>query len=161
MTGAEAVRQINWDAINSGSPIPEQMPMGPSDEPLEAGFARQWIERVEHPNYPSWTWALEIVSLRRGPDDRWAKRMEQELRDIVRTHLPTGKNARVFCNAAGCLCYVERENEVRSVVYRELLLGQRGKTLGLKESDVDAIFHIYTPRWELTIVRHPKSEGDN
>jgi hypothetical protein len=162
-TGAEAVRDIDWNAVGPGAPIPEQMPTGESDDPLEAGFARQWIERVEAPgDFPWKKLALEIASAHRPPNDLWASGMEKELRDIIRTKVPTGKNARVFCNSVGCLCYVERDEPflLQSIVYRALL-GDRGRKWGLERTDLDAIEHVRRPDipWELTIVRHPTPVG--
>jgi hypothetical protein len=157
--GSEAVRQIDWNTLGPGSPIPEQMPASQSDDPVEAGFARQWIERVEAPgDFPWKKLALEIASAHRPPNDLWASGMEKELRDIIRTKVPTGKNARVFCNSVGCLCYVERDEPfvLQSIVYRALL-GDRGRKWGLDRTHLDAIEHVRRPDipWELTVVKRP------
>jgi hypothetical protein len=45
-TGSEAVRTIDWSSIKSGSPIPSQMPDAESDDPLDAGFAPEWLKRT-------------------------------------------------------------------------------------------------------------------
>ena len=99
-SGAEAVRIIDWNALGPGSPIPGVMPIADSDDPLEAGFARQWLERALDPGRPPLGGlALEIVSKRRTPGDPWAYGMSKELWAIVRSkgHGPT--ISRVFCNS--------------------------------------------------------------
>jgi hypothetical protein len=171
MTGAEAVREIDWNALGPGSPIPEQMPAAESDDPLEAGFARQWVDRVVTPQYPNTDpWkdlALAIVSKHRDPDDQWASRAEKELWEIIQDNIPRGRNPRVFCNSFGCLCYVEREERVHySIVYLELVRN-RGRSLGLSRNDISAIIGYLRPlaaqgardglasQWELTIVKRP------
>lgn len=163
ISGAEAVREIDWNSLGPSSPIPEQMPTTPSDDPVEAGFARQWVERVEAPgDFPSKKLALAIVSAHRAPNDLWASGMEKELRDIIRTKVPTAKNARVFCNSVGCLCYVERdESSLRQPIVYLALLGDRGRKWGLDRTDLDAIEHMQRPDipWELTIVRHRNSDS--
>lgn len=168
MSGAEAVREIDWSAIGPGSQIPKQMPASQSDDPVEVGFARQWLERVLiYPESPKL--ALEIVSIHRTPDDLWASRMEKELRAIVRDKAPAAKNTRVFCNSIGCLCYEEEsatDLSERWIVYGELL-GESGRRLGLGRSDLDAVAGVMRPgmiqsgRWELTIVRRtsPETQG--
>jgi hypothetical protein len=160
MSGAEAVRMIDWLAVGAGAPIPYLMPAAASDDPLEAGFARQWLERAVVPaNTVSAKLALDIVSERRTPDDHWAYAMEKELREIIRSKLQKSKNSRVFCNAVGCLCYVERDESFlrNPVVYRELL-GERGHKFGLAQSDLDATVHPVRPGipWELTFVKRPR-----
>ena len=159
MSGAEAVRMIDWIALGAGAPIPDLMPTAQSDDPLDAGFARQWVERAVVPaNSVSSKLALEIVSKHRTPDDHWAYAMEKELREIIRTKVHKFRNSRVFCNSVGCLCYVERDESFlrNPVVYRELL-GERGHKFGLALSDLDATVHPVRPGmpWELTFVRRP------
>lgn len=161
--GAEAVRQIDWTAIGSFSPIPESMPTRISDDPVEAGFAPQWIERALTPGYDAYAqFALKIASSVRAPDDEWSYNMRSELRTLVRTKIPQGKNVRVFCNAVGCLCYVERDEPnyvTDSAVWRELL-GETGRQLRLGRKDlVVDLVHDHRPGvpWELTIIRNPTS----
>ena len=161
--GAEAVRQIDWSTLGPGSPIPEQMPAMQSDDPLEVGFARQWIEHVVSPACLGCDWrklALDIASNRRNPDDQWASQLETELRAIVRDKVQTGRNPRVFCNSFGCLCYVERDERYAGdpIVYLALV-GKKGRELGLARSDLDATVHPRRPGipWELTVVKRPNS----
>ena len=45
LSGAEAVQRIDWTALSIGSPIPDLMPAAESEDPTEAGFAGQWVER--------------------------------------------------------------------------------------------------------------------
>ena len=157
MSGAEAVREIDWNALGPGSPIPQQMPAAESDDPVEAGFARQWLYRAvtpQPPNTDAWKdVALEISTKHRNPDDQWASRMEVELREIIHEKIPRGRSTRVLCNILGCLCYVERaERTPIHIVYSELI-GTRGRELGVRPSDVDAISGHLQPQWELTIVK--------
>jgi hypothetical protein len=160
MHGAEAVRDIDWASLGPASPIPQSMPaVAESEDPLEAGFAHQWIERIYLPESSGWRkLALEIASARRRPDDPWAVKMERELREIVRAKVPAAQNLRVFCNSVGCLCYVEREErEFDPIVYRALL-GERARRFGLQRSDLDAVIDLAkpAPHWELTVVKRPK-----
>jgi len=157
-TGAEAARQIDWKTLGPGSPIPGQMPATESDDPLEVGFTRQWLYRAvtpQPPNTDRWKdLALEIVSKHRNLDDQWASRMEKELRELIQEKIPRGRNSRVFCNSFGCLCYVEREeSKTPSLIVYSELVGKTGRNLGLRPSDVDAIFGYLLPQWELTIVK--------
>ena len=161
----KTVGEVDWNAIGPGSPIPEHMPAAQqSDDPLEAGFARQWIERVENPPWPDNLWrnlALAIASQRRTPGDQWASLMEKELREILRNKVHTGRNSRVFCNSLGCLCYVERDEQFAKdpIVYMELV-GNSSPKFGLQRSDLDATVHPRRPGipWELTILKRPASD---
>jgi hypothetical protein len=157
--GAEAVREIDWSVVRPGSRIPEQMPNGKSDDPLEVGFARQWLERVipSAPRTEPWrTLALEILTTHRSSNDHWAEGMEKELRELVRASGGGGKGSRVFCNSVGCLCYVERnESTTDPVVLRELR-GETGRKFGLTASDSDFEMGVIEgSQWELTFVRRP------
>ncbi len=167
LSGEDAARIIDWTSVQVGAPIPDLMPAAQSDDPLETGFAPQWIEHAVFP-FPSSAsaWgrklALEIVARRRSPDDYWAATMEEELREIVRTKLPASRNARVFCNSAGCLCYVERDEPfvARSIVYLELL-GETGRKYGVDKYNLGVLVHVgRSPGipWELTLVRHPSAD---
>ena len=171
MSGAEAVREIDWNALTGSAPIPEQMPARQSDDPVEAGFARQWIEHALVAPYSDSSKvalemkvALEIVSKHRDPDDQWAYGMEKELREIVRTKVPKPINVRVFCNSVGCLCYVEQDVALldRPIVAPELFR-QDAHRFGLKRNDVDVLVHAVKPGtpWELTIVRRARPGTPN
>jgi hypothetical protein len=160
MSGAEAVRSIDWQAVDANSPIPFLMPTAQSEDPVEAGFAPQWVQRAMWPpESPERKLALVIVSKRRTPDDLWAQAMEKELRAIVHEEVASEPPiSRVFCNSAGCLCYVERDGSplVAGSVFRELL-GARGQKFGLQRSDLDA-FRVDASDtrswvWELTLVK--------
>jgi hypothetical protein len=162
MTGAEAVRAIDWTSVAPNSPIPVLMPSAQSEDPVEAGFAPQWVQRAMWPpESPERKLALVIVSKRRTPDDLWAQAMEKELRAIVHEKVDSeAAISRVFCNSAGCLCYVERDGSPLhpGSVFRELL-GARGQKFGLQRSDLDA-FRVDASDtrswvWELTLVKRP------
>jgi hypothetical protein len=138
------------------------MPIADSDDPLEAGFARQWLERALDPGRPPLGGlALEIVSKRRTPGDPWAYGMSKELWAIVRSkgHGPT--ISRVFCNSIGCLCYVEGDVSFGNPVVAQDLLGEAGQKFGLKRSDVDVAWssRYLEPPWELTVVRRPSTHA--
>jgi hypothetical protein len=122
VSGRRIVQQVDWAGIRRGSPIPREMPARESDDPEDAGFARQWAERALAGN-PAATFiyrgqalqadalrlALPIVSESKRPDDTWAYGVEYELRTRLQKTLgQTGPAPlRVFCNAHGCLCYFE------------------------------------------------------
>lgn len=103
---------------------------------------------------------MEIISKHRRPEDHWAKAMDQELRQIVSRKIRNPVNTRVFRNSLGCLCYVERDEEyvLDSIVYGELW-GEKGRTLGIRRTDLGFYTHIHAPGipWELTIVKRPTS----
>ena len=161
VSGAEAVREIDWTAVSIGSPIPELMPAAESDDPMEAGFVGQWVERAISDTNDMYKPTMEIISKHRGPEDHWAEAMDQELRQIVTSKIRKPMNTRVFCNSVGCLCYVERHEEyvLDSIVYRELL-GEKGRKLGIKATDLYSYIHIHSPGtpWELTTVRRPSRD---
>jgi len=164
MTGAEAVREIDWNALTAGSPIPGQMPAAQSDDPVEAGFARQWIEHVVAPSdspYFDSKLALEIVSKHRATDDQWANGMEKELREIIHTNVPRPINVRVFCNSVGCLCYVERDVPFWDKPIVRLGLLHEGKDkFGIRTGDIYVLIHAVKPGipWELTLVSRPSTD---
>jgi len=159
---AAAVHAIDWESLETGSPIPHSMPASQSDDPLAAGFARQWVQRALMPaESPERILALAIVSKRRASDDLWAQAMEKELRTIVHEKFDLQPTiSRVFCNSFGCLCYVERDGAPldKQSVLRELV-GERGRKFGLQKSDVDVVWtdagHGDPFVWELTLVRRP------
>jgi hypothetical protein len=108
--GAEAVRLIDWSTVDAGAPIPSSLPNADSNDPLEAGFAARWIERSLRPvNYEMGQFALSLVALNEPAKDTWADSMTHALRAIVAAGSPDQRTARVFCNALGCLCYVEHD----------------------------------------------------
>jgi hypothetical protein len=149
MTGAEAIRVIDWIAVGAGAPIPDLMPATQSDDPVEAGFARQWVERAVFPiaDSVSFRLALEIVSKHRTRDDHWAYAMEKQLRGVIQAKVPNSRNARVFCNSIGCLCYTEWDESFLKtpIIYGELR-GETGQRVGLEPSDVvDAVWHLVRP----------------
>ena len=159
---AAPVHAIDWESLETGSPIPHAMPALQSDDPLAAGFARQWVQLALVPaESPERILALAIVSKRRASDDLWAQSMEKELRTIVHEKFDLRPTiSRVFCNSVGCLCYLERDGAPmdEQSVLRELL-GERGRKFGLRRSDVDVVRtdagHGNPFVWELTLVRRP------
>jgi hypothetical protein len=63
LSGADAVRAIDWSSVYIGSAIPESMPTADADDTVDAGFAREWLERALVPGRPSLSsLALDIVS---------------------------------------------------------------------------------------------------
>ncbi len=162
LSGVEAAREVDWSTIDVSSPIPDPMPSADSDDPLEAGFAPQWIER--RVSSPSRQFALHIVSVARSPEDQWALDMRKSLRELVGSSVPKAMNVRVFCNANGCLCYVERDEPgyvLDSIIYTKLL-SESGRELHIAPADlVDAWVHVHRPGrpWELTIIRNPNVQS--
>ena len=153
---------FQWESIQGGDPIPRWMPTSTSEDPMKAGFARQWIERALSPTeLPARQLALAIVSKQRAPDDRWSKATESELRKIIgeKFDSQTPTISRVFCNSVGCLCYVEPEGTaLRSTSMYNLLLTERMQKLGITRRDLDVVrttapkdMRVY--KWELTVVR--------
>lgn len=125
-SAAEIARKIDWDSVKSRYPIPESMPSSASDDPLEAGFAPQWATRAlkdqgaiaasmplqrKGVTVFAEPMALAIMSKKRAPGDLWAEGLERKLREIIHTQVDAGGPtvSRVFCNAVGCLCYMERD----------------------------------------------------
>lgn len=195
--GTEAVRSIDWDAVTTDSPIPPQMPAASSDDPLEAGFAPEWAERafkldkgglapsmvtcrgVETPchghvtlNVRALPLLLAIMSQKRVPADRWAYAVESELRELIRTKVDAVKPttvSRVFCNAVGCLSYLERrdlDTESSDIAdgygsdVRELIGTTHAawrKSLGIEPRDIHYQIFVGGPTehrisWELVVV---------
>src|ERR1700722_10075928 len=130
LSGADAVRAINWDEVKLDSAIPHLMPAGDSDDPLEAGFAPQWIEHslvIHHPKriayaqtgiygpqgtnatVPAETLALQMIAEPRDPTDSWAHTVDRKIRDTIRANGGYDSMVvwRVFCGSHGCLCYLE------------------------------------------------------
>jgi hypothetical protein len=175
----ETARGIDWDAVKTGDPIPASMPTSSSDDPLEAGFARQWIEHsmptADLPRCSSTgrdstpeavclrSLALVIMSRHRSPDDQWAYAMESELRALIKEKFGGREPpiSRVFCNAVGCLCYVQRGADGQPLAQMAIvheLLGTTGQELGLKASDLNATAQLYHgENWELTVVKRPSA----
>jgi len=161
LSGAEAVRQIDWTAVGPGSRIPDLMPNAESVDPLEVGFARQWLERVipsAGRTDPWRTLALQVVSRHRSSNDRWADDMEKELRQLVHASGGAARTSRVFCNSVGCLCYVERnESSPESAFVLRGLRGETGRKFSLSAGDSGAeVGLIQGSQWELTVVRRPR-----
>jgi hypothetical protein len=158
-SGADAVRNIDWVNMPASSPIPETLPTADSNDPVEAGFARQWFEHSLQ-DLKTDELALKIISSPRDPNDQWSYHARAALRDLVRTEVPNGRNARVFCNGIGCLCYVERDEPgyvLHPIVYTRLTAG-RGREAPFGPGDTFGywmhVSHAPGVPWEITIVRH-------
>jgi hypothetical protein len=107
----DAAQQVDWDTVRC-APIPAQIRAEPSEDPLKAGFPRQWIEHCIYKLHPGWgRMALRIASEPRSSDNVAAAEMERQLRAIVQKTISPGDTYRVFCNALGCLTYVERPHD--------------------------------------------------
>jgi len=164
-SGAAAVQSIDWNSVGPGAPIPRAMPMADSDDPVEAGFAPEWIRRaVAYPfSTPSQReFALAVVAEHRTADDRWAREFEAALREIVRGKVRMPTVARVFCNSVGCLCYVQAGNPFDSPLVYTALHGQGvQQRFGITPADVDVLQSFKDPNapWELTFVRRPARRG--
>jgi hypothetical protein len=184
LTGAQALRAIDWNTVKTGDPIPASMPTSFSDDPVEAGFAPQWIQRALAPDPASCssgdngnapdtacarTLAWVIASKHRSEDDRWSYEFERELRHLIHNRSAERPTiSRVFCNSVGCLCYVERSGRPsdpppldQQIIYHELL-GEPGRRFGIGVKDLnlvrsDPYDHHFA--WELTLVRRPTHLG--
>jgi hypothetical protein len=160
--GEGANDTIDWDAVGVYAPIPAQVPSALSEDPAEAGFPREWIERALPPTiFARSNLAVAIASLRRSPDDSWARAMESSLREIIRNRVTTATRSRVFCNSIGCLCYVERAESLSGnpIVYSELIRAGKQR-FGIEPSDLDAATHSPKPgtAWELTVIKRPSNQ---
>jgi hypothetical protein len=163
-SGADAVRNVDWASMRFGSPIPETFPTADSDDPVEAGFARQWFELFRQAPDQEQTIALplRIVSSPRNPSDQWSYKARAMLRDLLSAEIPKGRNARVFCNDIGCLCYVERDDGERAsrwvpVIYTKLKGGiWREAPFGPRDTFGYVVHPSRSPHvfWELTIIGH-------
>jgi hypothetical protein len=163
MSGAEAVKAIDWNSVGYGSPIPHLMPATESDDPVEAGFAIQWIDRVLS-RYPFSRLAAEIVSIHRDPDDAWAISVEKEWRKNIReadeSEAPT--ISRVFCNAVGCLCYMERDGVTPNGSFS--FVGLELKRFGIKQDHWNSTGHYFTANgqrgfWLITVASRPSADA--
>jgi hypothetical protein len=159
---AKAAAEIDWNSVTVLSAIPESMPAQSSDDPVEAGFAREWIERSVLPavDDTSKSLVMKIATLRRNPNDKWAISTESALRQLIGSTVPHAKHPRVFCNAVGCLVYVERD--LRRIPLSAIVAtehsGPRGRELGIKKEDLGHLIHaVWGPGipWELTVIRRP------
>lgn len=168
----QVVQSIDWESMRRFSPIPRAMPAGESDDPLEAGFAPQWIERAlvgwivesrlsdgRKSRVLAAPMALQIASEKKNPDDTWAYGVEYELRRVIQDEL--GGNfpitPRVFCNAHGCLCYFEGMTERRPLgrVTRALTSEPWAKDFGIDPLSIYWMNGGSGPKelhWQLVIV---------
>jgi hypothetical protein len=164
MSGAEAVRAVDWKAVGLGSSIPSVMPAADSDDPVEAGFARQWVERALDPARAlTRALALQIVSKHRVPGDHWAYGMAKAMGSIIHSEKVPGLTvSRVFCNGVGCLCYVEGALSLERVSgLNGKLLREMREEFGVKGSDIDRAWMgaDLEPTWELTVIRRPSTNA--
>jgi len=164
-SGAAAVRSIAWNSVGPGAPIPAAIPVADSDDPVESGFAPDWIRRaLAYPFSPpsQREFALAVVAKHRAADDRWAHEFEEELREIIGEGLRMPTVWRVFCNSVGCLCYVQAGNPLDNPLLYTALHGQSvQQRFGITLADVDVLRSFKDPNapWELTFVRRPGHTG--
>jgi hypothetical protein len=182
LSGAEAVREIDWTSVTSLSPIPNLMPSRSSDDPVEAGFAPQWAERALADSFavPStfrlqrtvppvlaMPLALKIMSQNGNPQDHWAYAVERHLRKVIRSTIEPehATISRVFCNALGCLCYLERDhNEVGVIIpsILEPLISRDGwaQELGIDPRDAYRLpIGTSNKFWMLIYILHSNDRG--
>jgi hypothetical protein len=160
LTGAEAERSIAWSTVRKGDAIPALMPRSRSADALDAGFAPEWVERSVRPlpgGEESAQLMLGIVSEQRAPDDAWADKVEDYLREFIGTQVdvqaPT--TSRVFCNSVGCLCYLERTGSPLTwLMISKALKSQAASEFGTEQMGMTTMEHAPRPgtSWELTIV---------
>lgn len=148
------------------------MPVADADTAIDSGFAPQWIERsitewppsVQDPNLP----AKEVLRIAKGarrPDDRWAREVDNRLRDTMRSNGSADvlRYARVFCGSEGCLCYFETPDtpsldpyeHMRSALLHALLDSNGwGHALGIDPANVHEVGE--TGVWELIYILRGK-----
>jgi hypothetical protein len=179
--GREIADSIDWNSIPFHGAIPRSMPARESDDPLDAGFAPQWIQRAFDPSWGlaslaeekgrrlvtnATSLAMKIVSEKKRGDDVWAYGVEHEIRRVIReeigTPLPT--TLRVFCNAHGCMCYFEGADALKHVSALEGALWRDtwAKDFGivpLHAFDIAAGGGQAGPRWWMFFVSRERPEG--
>jgi hypothetical protein len=174
-TAKGSAHNIDWAAVGPGDPIPASMPTASSDDPLEAGFSPAWARRAlkgrdalaaspplqrQGVRVPAEAMALAIISRRRAAEDQWAHQVERRLREVIRGGVKEPTVARVFCNAVGCLCYMERgEPEASGAASAAVLDALTSSTGWAKELGVDpAMVYVLPagtapgPVWQLVFV---------
>lgn len=173
--GVAAVQAIDWEKVGSFSPIPRLMPARRAADAVDAGFAPEWIERsignwwqAESQRYqgkyayaPVQPMALQIMSQSKSPDDAWANGMESDLTSFIARKSPANAQllTRVFCNAEGCLCYLEDENDqVLGRPTDNVLASLRDdpmwtQTYGIKPL---TFYRTGTKTWDLILIARPK-----
>jgi hypothetical protein len=184
LTGSKAT-EIDWSTVRLRSPIPDSMPALESDDPFEAGFAREWIERsLGRASFGSFKnegrsteilarpFALSVVSEKRMPDDSWAHGVDYELRRVVRSRLAQDDVSamRVFCSAHGCLCYFESTLSTWREILRILRVEQVLEPLGVGVTEFQFSPHMINYRetekwdrdtgkwWTLILIQRPEGQ---
>jgi hypothetical protein len=163
LSGAEAERSIAWSTVGKGDPIPALMPTATSANALEAGFSPEWVERSVRPfadGEESARSMLSIMSEQRASDDAWAQSVEHYLREFIQSQIdvqaPTV--SRVFCNAVGCLCYLERtDSALTHLMIYGALTSPAANEFGTKQMKITTLRHgsRFRTSWELTILMRP------
>lgn len=165
---------INWSSVEISDPIPREMPSKESDNPYDAGFARDWVDRSlgtrtafsnsygGSPLVDPKPFIVEIISEPKDPDDNWSYGVEFELRHILERafiSIPRPAVTRVFCNRHGCLVYLEfdgaRASKVGAIPHA--ILGAPSiRAFGIKREDLfDLVGSKKEPRidWQLIVIR--------
>jgi hypothetical protein len=164
MSGAEAGRVIDRDSVKPGSPIPRSMPSVQSDDPVEAGFAAQWVERALPPPFSKQGFALAIIAKKRVAGDTWAYGVERQLRELINGQIAARAQmvSRVFCNSVGCLCYLERGSDQIPDPNNTILdsLKSGWPAFGIKPTDVDSTVSFSNVgglpvSWALIFIQRP------
>lgn len=116
--------RVEWTAGHSMSPMPKGLPQQLSVDADGAGFCREWAVRSlkglrEPSGYigrPSGNGlsrpldlVLAIISEAKRPNDQWGPEVELALWGAMESRFPveSGLTRRLFCNAIGCLVYLE------------------------------------------------------
>ena len=122
--GVEVAKSIDWSRVHDFAPIPRAMPTGEALDAIDAGFSPEWFERSigewravsvarDGPvtNAAVLPMAMRIMSESKRPDDVWANEVESKLRTVAVASSVPGVEliTRAFCNAQGCLIYIESE----------------------------------------------------
>ena len=169
--------RVNWSLVREHYPIPREMPAGQSDDPHEAGFAREWLERSlgsrtaflqrfdGTPFMDPKPLILDIMSEPKNPEDSWSYGVEYELRRVVEQQSrqrPEPAVTRVFCNLHGCLVYLEFEGEKMSSISsipNAILKSSWRKEFGIEGRNVFLVIGRQEEpriRWQLFLIhRHP------
>jgi hypothetical protein len=164
---SEMVRSIDWQSVDTRSPIPRSMPSRTSDDPLDAGFAVEWVERslvdavaagagVSY--QPAAPVVLRIISESKDPQDSWSHGVEHAVLEIVESRLPKDDNgvSRAFCSRTGCVFYFEGMTHLGPLgVVTQALVEPWAKEFGIEGTDIYWVNGSRGPKefhWQMVVV---------
>lgn len=117
----DSSKAIEWEHIKQFGFIPHELTSSDSDKAIGVGFVHEWVDRSlggvsalpvklqSTGSVRADKLADDIISSDRQPDDLWAHEVDRHIREDIGKHADAYATqfSRVFCNDAGCLCYIE------------------------------------------------------